>query len=87
MIPPEMKEKSNSEKLINFLVGDVNITLGQNWVNETEYETEAEINIMIAEKKARRKGISTKIVNFLKKEISEKKISKRIVATINNDNL
>jgi L-amino acid N-acyltransferase YncA len=47
---------------------------------------EAEISIMIAETSARRKGISSQIVEFMKKEIKEGEISSKMVATINEDN-
>ena len=73
----------NSELLSEYLVGDVNINLS---FNDGSNDLESEINIMIAEASARRKGLSSQILIFIQEKLKDNGISKRIVANINEDN-
>ena len=65
------------------MVGDVNISLGE--ASDSD-DIQAEVNIMIAEPIARRRGLSTHVIHFLIGKLKSLGIAKRILATINEYN-
>ena len=79
----EMQRETRLD-LVQYLVGDVNISLAESFDND---DIEAEVNIMIAEVIARRKGLSTLIVRYLIGSLKEIGVGRRMLATINDDNV
>lgn len=69
------------------MAGDINLFITQNIYTDNNNEQMAELNIMIAEEKSRRKGLAQETLELIIKWAQEKLEIKTFVAKIQHDNI